>query len=256
MINERQEKIVRLLTIGKRVKINDLVEQLDVSVATIRKDLELLEKENLLKRVYGGAVSITSKGFEAEFMSRELQNKEEKIAIAQQIADMVDDGDTIAIDNGTTTHIIAKYLLQKESLTIVTNSIMAAATLVKGKNCNVYFIGGHLRNIEMATSGILAIETVKKFSVDKSIVGCSGISRTGWITDFHLEECQIRKAMIDISKIAIVAADHSKIGIEAFAKVTGLKEIDTLVTDWNVSKEDVKWLEEYDIEVIKTLKRD
>ena len=251
MINERQEKIMRLISAGKRVKINDLVEKLGVSIATVRKDLEILEKGSMLKRVYGGAVSVAPKGIEAEFLSRELQNREEKIMIAKQIAEMVEDGDTIALDNGTSTQMIAKQLLQKHNLTIITNSIMAAITLINGSNFNVYMVGGQLRGSEMATSGLMSVDIIKQFSVDKAIVGCSGISRNGWITDYNLEESQVKKAMIDIAKITIVAADSSKIGIEAFAKVSSLKNIDTVVSDWKMSEDDVKWLEEYDLHVIR-----
>lgn len=250
MIDERHEKILRLLSIGKRVKIADLVEQLNVSVATIRKDLEILEKANLLKRVYGGAISAEPRGLEMTLNTREHQNHKEKLAIGYKISEMVEDGDTIAIDNGTTTHMVAKHLIHKQNLTIITNSVIIAFTFANHKNSNIYFIGGHLRNDELATSGIIASDTVKKFSVDKAIVGCGGISRSGWVTDFHLEEAHVRKCMIDIAKIAIVAADHSKIGSESFYKVCGLKEIDTLVTDWKISKDDIKWIEENDVQVI------
>jgi DeoR/GlpR family transcriptional regulator of sugar metabolism len=217
------------------VKVTELMKEFDVSIETVRRDLEFLEKKGYLRRVYGGAIPNSPKGIEPEYASREVSNLAEKTAIAEKVLELVEDRDTIAIDLGTTTLEVAKKLVLKKGLTILTNSMPIATVLIANESFKIFLLGGQLRNRELSTSGLLTADFLSHFRVDKAIIGTGGITRKNGITDYHFEEAQVRKKMIDIAETVIAVADYSKIGVSAFTQVCELNEVDVIVTDWNAS---------------------
>lgn len=236
MVHERHDKIIKLINTNRMVKVAELMKEFGVSIETVRRDLEFLEEKGYLKRVYGGAIANSPKGIEPEYSSREVSNLAEKTAIAEKVLELVEDRDTIAIDLGTTTLEVAKKLLSKNGLTILTNSMPIATELIANESFKIFMLGGQLRNREFATSGLLTVEFLSHFRVDKAIIGAGGITLKNGITDYHFEEAYVRKKMIDIAEKVIAVADYSKIGVSAFTKVCELNEVDVIVTDWNVSQ--------------------
>ena len=236
MVHERHERIIKLINTNRMVKVTELMKEFDVSIETVRRDLELLEKKGYLKRVYGGAIPNSPKGVEPSYTSREVSHLTEKTAIAEKVLELVEDRDTVVIDLGTTTLEAAKKLVSKEGLTVLTNSLPIATELIANESFKIFLLGGQLRNRELATSGALSVDFLSHFRVDKAIIGPGGITAKNGITDYHFEEAQVRKKMIDIADTVIAVADYSKIGVSAFTQVCELNEVDIIVTDWNVSQ--------------------
>jgi DeoR/GlpR family transcriptional regulator of sugar metabolism len=250
MVHERHERIIKLINTNRMVKVTDLMKEFDVSIETVRRDLEFLEKKGYLKRVYGGAIPNSPKGIEPAYTSREVSHLTEKTAIAEKVLELVEDRDTIAIDLGTTTLEAAKKLVSKKGLTVLTNSMPIATELIANQSFKVFLLGGQLRNGEFATSGALSVDFLSHFRVDKAIIGPGGVTAKNGITDYHFEEAQVRKKMIDIADTVIAVADYSKIGVSAFTQVCELNEVDVIVTDWNVSQKALQELRTEKTQVI------
>ncbi len=237
MVHERWNGILAQLNEKGFVKVSELTRTFGVSVETIRRDMEALEQRGMLKRVYGGAIRITSKNAEVDYTSREHINIEEKQAIGRKAAELINNGDTIVVDPGTTTIEVVKALRDKKDLTSLTNSIPISLELLKNNSGPVFLLGGQLRDGYYSTSGFLTTGQLQQFSADKAIVGAGGISvRTG-LTDYHVEEAGARKEMIRIADKVILVADSSKLGFSTFIHVCPLDDIDVLVTDWRATPE-------------------
>lgn len=236
MLHDRRNKIVHMISSERMVKASDLTKIFGVSVETIRRDLEYLEERGYLNRVYGGAVIKSMYGLEPDYSSREIKNYTEKVAIGQKAIELVDDGDTIEIDVGTTTLEFARALKGKKKVTVITNSIQIAMTLVDDENIRVIMLGGDVRKGELSTSGFLSENGMALFNVDKVFLGIGGITIDGGVTDYHIEESNLRRHIIERTQKVIGLADHSKFGITAMNKVCGIDKIDAVVTDIKTDK--------------------
>jgi DeoR family transcriptional regulator of aga operon/DeoR family fructose operon transcriptional repressor len=181
---------------------------------------------------------------------------QEKESIGAKCAELIDDGDTLIIDLGTTTLEVAKNLKNKRNLTIITNGVNIALELVKIKDFRVFLAGGQLRSGELTCSGFLTQEFLNNFNVDKTIIGVGGITLEHGITDYHVDEAQVRKIMIKRSNKVIAVTDYSKFGVKAFCHVCPLSKIDVLITDWNVDDRVLRKYRDKKIEVIKAPKPD
>lgn len=257
MLHERLEVIMKMIAENGMVKAADLTKQFGMSIETVRRDLELLEGKGLLKRVYGGAISNDSRGIERIYTRRDCYHIDEKKAIAKRTAEMINDGEAIIIDLGTTTLEVAKCLSDKKHLTILTNSLHVGMEVVKNKSFHVYMLGGELRNGDFSTSGFLTGNSLKHFHVDKAILGASGVSEKNGVTDYHVEEANARRSMIDSAEQNILCVDSSKFGLSALVQVCELSRINTVVTDWKVGTSVVNLFESLNtrLEVSSSLKR-
>lgn len=179
VLYDRREKIIALLNRDGMVKANELVEQYGVSQwRPIRRDLEYLEKRGLVDRVYGGAILRKKRGVEPKIEKRQLEHYEEKKAIlVQRAVDLVEDGEVIAIDLGTTTREFARALVgKKRRLTVITNSIPIALDLSVDENIRVIMVGGEVRKNELSVSGNIADENMRYFQTDKIFLGVGGLT--------------------------------------------------------------------------------
>lgn len=234
---ERYEEILNILDQSKVIKVSELCDYFGVSIETIRRDLEHLESEGHLKRVYGGAISLKKTSAEPSYNARFTINPEEKKAIARKTAELVKDGETLIIDLGTTTLEVAKHLRNKKNLTIITNCLSIAQELVDIPGNRVFLSGGQLRVEELTLSGYLSEDFFKQFNVDKTIIGVGGITIDGGISDYHIDENKVRKIMIEKGEQVIAVADHSKFGVKALINVCSLDKIDILVSDYLLPKD-------------------
>ena len=231
----RQDQILQMLTMRRKITIEDLKNELQVSIETIRRDLKTLEEEGALKRVYGGAILTSPRGVETEYSKRANLNILEKQAIAKRVLDLIHDGDTLAIDVGTTTFEVVKLLGGKSNLTVLTNAVQVALHLLYNTQHKVYLLGGLLRNCEDSTSGAMCVGGLENYCVDKAIISVSGITSAFELTDYFEPENIVRKKMMEIAGQVIILADYSKFGITAFSKLCSLGKADTLVTDWQTA---------------------
>ena len=197
MLQSRREKIAEMIQADRVLKVSDLMRQFDVSIETIRRDLEYLEKQGLLTRVYGGAVLNQKKGKEPLYEQREIKHYAEKAAIAQRAVELIEDGDVLGIDIGTTAREFAKALIGKKKVIVLTNSMPIAEILSEDENIRVIMLGGEVRKGEFSVSGFVAEQVMSRFNLDKYILGIGGLTVENGITDYHIEETNLRRVMLE-----------------------------------------------------------
>ena len=251
MLQERRNKIMEILREDGIVKVSELMKLFDVSIETIRRDLEYLEEHGMLGRVYGGAVPVQPRATEPSYQTREIKHFKEKKAIGERAVELVKDEDVIAVDIGTTTLEFAKALVGKRRVTVITNSMKIAMVLSEDADIRVLMVGGEVRRGEFSVSGFLADNDMGHFITDKYFIGVGGLSLSKGITDYHLEESNLRRIVIKNTQKVIALADYSKIGAVAMNKICGLDQVDTLVTDSNVESFVVEGLRDNNFEVIQ-----
>jgi DeoR/GlpR family transcriptional regulator of sugar metabolism len=246
---ERRNKILEIINREKIIKIKDITSEFNVTIATARRDLDILQEQLYIKRIYGGAALVTPSGTEPLFFTREMENKAEKIAIARAAAEMVVEGDTIMLDIGTTTLEIARNLKKFNNITVVTSSLTIMNELANS-NVTVYSLGGKIRPHELSLSGSIAINSLEKFFIQKAFIGAAGVTFNEGISDFNYEEAQVRFTAIKRAKQAILVVDSTKFGNNAFAITCPLEYFHTIITDNNLPKSFVDGIQDRKINLI------
>jgi DeoR/GlpR family transcriptional regulator of sugar metabolism len=249
---ERRQKILQLIETHGSVDVSDLCTRFGVSEMTIRRDLSDLQSKGLLRRVRGGAVNARGRSYEPPFLIRAMEHRAEKARIGQVAAALISDGDSVALDVGTTTLEIARHLEGRQNLTIVTPSLHIANVLASQPGIRLILTGGILRPDELSLIGSMAERAFHDFYVDKLFLGIGAIDLQAGLTEFNLEDAQVKRAMLGTAKECIVVADSSKFGRIAFVAAASLKDVDKIVTDSALDPQVAEQLRELDIEVILT----
>lgn len=250
LTEERRQSILQILASEGAVSVTNLCERLNVSKMTIRRDLRLLEERGLLRRVRGGAISGRGRSFEPPFLLRAGEHQVEKELIGKCAGAMVKEGDSIALDVGTTTLEVARHLRGKTDLTVITASLPIANLLANQAGIRLIVTGGILRSGEQSLIGEVAIRTLREFYVDKAFIGAGGITSKEGLTEYNVEDAQVKKALLWCAKERIVVIDSSKFGRVAFAAVAPLNEVDTIVTDRLPEARFLSALQEIGIKII------
>jgi len=252
--NLRREKIIELLEQTGEVNVVQLAMLFDVSQVTIRSDLNEMAEANLLKRVHSGAISIKTAGkayYEATFNERMNINKLEKIKIAKACASLINDGDTIIIDSGTTALYLAKELSLRSNLTIVTNAMLVAQELLYNRSVKVILLGGDVDYYHQFTYGNDTITQLHRYRADKFILSTDGIDVKCGLTTYHHLEAEVSRSMMDRVNQVIAIADHSKIGREGFAYIAPIAKVNLIITDVQAHKSsELEKIKQEKIEVI------
>ena len=246
---DRRNQIIDMITQQRTVKNTELMERFDISIETVRRDLEYLEQQGYLRRVYGGAVLSAAIGSEPEYASRAQLQSKEKNAIAAAAVELISPAETVYLGVGTTVQCMAQYIKNFSSITVFTNALRTAVELSENPGCSVILPGGQLRAKELTLSGFPSEENFAHFNVDKAFIGIGGITEAG-ITDFHIGEARLHNQLIKNARQAIVLTDSSKLGVRAMNNVCGLEDIDILVTDSKAPRHLVKVFEQAGIRVI------
>ncbi len=249
---ERKTAILDWLQADGKVNAADVARHLDVSMETIRRDLDVLEKDGYLKRVHGGAVKVNFQLGEPPFIQRRQVRQEEKKKVAQRAAQLVKDGDTIIMGGGTTILEMAHCIRGVNKVTILTISLPTAHVLLDLLNQglfhgNVILLGGELNAEQYSSHGTVCEKMMDLFCVNKAFISPGGISVSG-VMEYTLEESAISSKMIQVAKETIIVADHSKIGVEALCKFSQLDQIHAIVCDqeapssWKPYLENIDWI--------------
>ncbi|WP_054957874.1 DeoR/GlpR family DNA-binding transcription regulator [Paenibacillus dakarensis] len=228
LTEERYRLILERLQEQGVVKLQELVELLNASESTVRRDLVDLEAKNLLKRVHGGASLMMQKSIELGMDEKTFKNIHEKNVTAKRAAERIQDGDCIYLDAGTTTLAMIPYIKAKE-ITVVTNGLSHVDALVS-RNIRSYLLGGLMKIHTKAVVGSIAIQNMEQFRCDKSFIGTNGIDVKMGYTTPDPEEALLKRTAHNASGETYVLADSSKFGKITFAKMFDLEEA-TLVTD-------------------------
>lgn len=228
---ERRKEILMKLQAERRVVVSELSQLYDVSEETIRRDLEKLVNDGVAIKSYGGAVINENSNLEIPFNIRKNRNVIGKQRIAEQIAKMVKDGESIMLDASSTAVYIAKALKEKKNLTIITNSIEIIIELLDMPEWNVFSTGGLTREGSFALVGPQTDKMLKSFHVDKAIISSKGIGKDKSITDSDELHANNKLTMLESAGTRILAVDKSKFGNTAFTAIGSLDDITTVVTD-------------------------
>jgi DeoR/GlpR family transcriptional regulator of sugar metabolism len=247
---DRLDQIRRELNEVGQVSVGDLSRRLGVTEETIRRDLERLESEGVLKRTYGGAILNPAQQAQSDtqFDKRVSRSAEEKRVIALKVLPLVENVSTIAIDSSTTAVESVKQLANREDMTLLTNSVAALRVLETG-SLHVVLTGGEFNRETLSLRGDAAKRALDQYHIDTLLFSCKGID-SGGTYDTRPEEVEMKQRLMERSGRLILLADHTKFGKTAFVKLASLDAISCIVTD---RKPDDKWcnvMREHDIRLV------
>lgn len=245
---ERQKIIVDFLAEHGFVSVAELCQMFSVSEMTIRRDMAELEKQGLLQRTHGGATVTEAAFFQISFKAKLTQFVQEKERIGRVAAKMVQDGDVVILDSGSTTTQVAKHLKDKR-ITIVTNALNIASELLDCPQIEIHVAGGLLKKLPINLVGPQTIAFFKEVRGDKFFLGVEGVDVNGGLTVPDVIEAHTKRAMISCADQTIVVADHSKLGRNTLSTIVPLTEADFLITGKEAAEETVQQLGQQ-IEVI------
>jgi DeoR family transcriptional regulator, fructose operon transcriptional repressor len=232
LAEERRFRISEILGRERSVTASELIRMLGVTAATIRRDLAVLEKEGVLVRSHGGAVSRTSStNFQPSYEALGRSNRAEKQAIAREAERLILDGETVFLEGSTTVYELARRLLHRNRLTVITNSPPIVEQFQHSQHVSVISTGGELQKDVFYLSGVWAQRALSEIRVDKAVLGVSAIDPAYGISTASQAEAQIKKMILKAARVSIALADHSKFGNQGFAYVGPTTDIDVLVTD-------------------------
>lgn len=251
LAEERRFQIREILVAQRTVAASDLCEKLNVTAATIRRDLAALEHEGVLVRSHGGAVSrMSSTNFQPSYDALLRTNSEEKREIARAAEQLILDGDTIFLEGSTTVFELARHLIHRQRLTVVTNSPTIVCELQRSPGVTVLCTGGDLQKDTFYLSGEWAQRALAEIRLDKAILGVSAIDPQYGVSTASHAEAQIKKIVSKAAKTRIALADHGKFCKQAFAYVGPVTDINILVTDSGTDPKCIKELRDSGLQVI------
>ncbi len=239
-LSERKRIILDKLSQTGTISVSDLAEELGLSEVTIRSDLKELEEKGWLQRTRGGAAP----AFHRDILERQRLHIDEKHAIARAAAELVQDGDVIMIEAGTTTALIARYLIGKRDIHIVTNSTLVFSYARMSPALQITMTGGEFRRPTESLVGPIALETINRLNVRLAFVGTDGFSLHRGMTTHLVEGGEIVKAMKAHAEQTILVADSSKYGKVGFVTVLPLREVAMIITDKKLSPQGADELRE------------
>ncbi len=243
----RRAEILDLLTRNGFLDVPSLQREFGRSEATIRRDLEQLQREGRLRRTHGGAVL---EGFrERPLTTKVTERVAEKEAIARAAVQMVPDGAAVGIVGGTTTQQVARALATRRDLTVVTNALNIAIELASNE-VHVIVTGGELRKETFELVGPIAEPAANQLHMDLIFVGVDGISVDGGLTTHNPVEARVDRVLLDRANEVVVVADHTKLGRKTFARIAPLDVVHTLITDEKADTTVVRELERAGIRVV------
>ncbi len=246
---ERRQQIMDILLRDQKVYVAELAKHFAVTEETIRRDLEKLEQQNLLRRSYGGAVPTGQTREDLSFDNRTIRNKEEKSEIALKALPLINDGDTIMTDSSTTCLTLMQHMQNKKNLTIITNSVHILSDFDKIP-FQLIFSGGVLRPHAFALVGASACATLAKYYVDLAILSCKSIDMANGIMESNEDESLVKYTMIQQARKTILLADHTKWDKTSFIKTCDITDVACIVTNRKPRDPWLEYLEERNIDLL------
>lgn len=247
---QRREKILELLKEDGSAKVIKLAKIFKVSEVTIRQDLEKLEKDDFIIREHGGAFLKNVENNVKSFTLLNQDNIDKKRIIGKKAAELIEMGETIILDSGSTTTEIARNLIGRKGITVITNALNIAMMLGAEPGIEVVVTGGEFKPPTLSLTGQKAAAFFEDINVHKLFLATAGISLRSGLTYPSLSDIVVKKAMIDASDITYLVADSTKIGKNAFASLGALSLIDYIITDASVDEKRTQILRDHDIEFI------
>jgi DeoR/GlpR family transcriptional regulator of sugar metabolism len=231
MLNERHNKILKILSKDDQTSVTDLAEKLEVSAVTIRQDLSLLETEGFLRRVHGGAVLKDSD----DLANRLGINFEKKLRIARLAASFVNEGETILIESGSVNALLARELVKTKKVTILTTNIFIARQFRKNEQPNIIILGGIYQPDSETLVGKITKACIDQVNIDKAFLGIDGYSAQAGFTLKDLFRAEVSAYIIQKAKDVFIVSDSSKFGKTELTNICYPADIQHIVTDNELS---------------------
>jgi DeoR family transcriptional regulator of aga operon len=228
---QRQQLILDIIQEAQQVTVSELNGRFAVSEVTIRRDLRELAEQGALRRAHGGALAVPQTPLETPVAERMLWTERCKACIGRAAAEMITDGMSVFLGSGSTTAYVARNLISRHGLTVVTNAINIAVEFVTAEDSTVVVTGGLMRTSELSLIGHITELALQEVRVDKAIIGMRAISLKAGMTNDYLPEVMTDRTIIGLAPELIVVADHTKFGQVTSAYVAPVERISTLVTD-------------------------
>lgn len=249
---ERQQAIAAQVIAHGRASVAELAQTFDVTTETVRRDLAVLDRAGVLRRVHGGAVPTRALHLvEPSVDEREATRAGHKRAVARAAAEFFpQSGSTVLFDAGTTTARLAALLPADRDLMTVTNSVPVAARLAGLGSVSLQLLGGRVRGLTQACVGEQVLDTLASLRVDIAFIGANGITVRHGLSTPDPDEAAVKRAMVACANFVVVVADSSKVGREEFVSFAGLDALDVLVTDSEISEKDRAALTDGGLEVV------
>lgn len=244
-MNERQLSILNKVTTSTKINVANLAKEFGVSQVTIRQDLKTLESNGMLKRFHGGAMPVS----DDDMMKRLSYNYEVKLAIAKEAASLVKNGETVLIESGSTNVLFAVELTKKTDVTIITNSAFICRYIRDMGNTKIVLLGGDYQQESEVLVGPLTVNSLKQFFVDKVFIGVDGFSKKVGFTCVNMMRAEVARNMALQANHVIVLTDSTKFSSLGVSRQFTPEEVSTVITDKNITEEELAILEEFNIEV-------
>lgn len=235
LAKDRRDQLLAIIRQRGFASLPELVSQLEVSESTVRRDLELLEEGGSAKRTHGGVFYTGDTPQFPHFRDRQSSEWDKKQAIAERMAELVDDGDTVLLDGGSTTYEVARLLVGRP-LQVVTNSMPVANLLASNTNIDLVILGGYVHSRSGTTMGPYAKNMLQQINVRKAILSVAAINEDG-LYNSNVMQVETQQAMIAAADEVAIVADSTKFGHRSLAHVCELGEIEKMVVDDELSSE-------------------
>jgi DeoR family transcriptional regulator of aga operon len=246
---ERRREILDALHRDGRVLVKDLARRFQTSQITIRKDLEFLDGQGVIQRTHGGALPLRAGALlDPTVREKEKLHRKQKMQIALAASRLVEEGQSVLLDSGTTTMAIARALKGMAQLTVITNALNIAAELA-GTHIDVILTGGMLRKNSFSLVGPLAERTLRQLSADVLFLGVDGFDTKVGLFTPNLLESEVNRAMVEISRRTIAVCDSSKFGRRSLCNIMPVTMVHEVITDKQIPKADLAALKDAGIEV-------
>ena len=228
---ERQKNLIDLLSANSVMTISDLAMHLDSSMMTIRRDLDDLEKKGTVKKIHGGALLVRHEPEQPPFQQRVKEYEQEKYRIGKAASEMITKGSIVFFDAGTTSLAIIEHIPDDIEFTAITPGILTAAALCAKPKANTIIIGGNVHPTSFSSTNYIAVDLIRKFNADIAFISTKAITLSEGTFEAQLPLIEVKKAIVDSSRKAVLLADHSKFESKSLCFSIPIEDIDTIITD-------------------------
>lgn len=235
---QRQEQLIKILEKDGIMRISELAEMLSSSMMTIRRDLDSLEEEGIVKRIHGGVIlSQRTEGLQPTFYERVEEFKAEKDKIGAEAASRISPGDIVFFDAGTTTLAIVRHIPDNLEFTAITTGLLTAAALASKPNINLIEIGGNIHKTSFSAVNYMAVDMIRKFHANKAFISTKAFDLPYGTFEAQMSLIEVKKAMVESSKEVILLADHSKFNSKSLTHAVSVSDIHEIISDTSLHKD-------------------
>jgi DeoR/GlpR family transcriptional regulator of sugar metabolism len=248
---ERRQWLVEHARTAGRLDVAEVSDVLNVAVETIRRDLNALESHGLLRRVHGGAIPVERVGFEGALATRAVRMREEKARLAKAAIDLLEDAESIYLDEGSTAQGLVDRLPLDRPLTVVTNALPTAVALAARSNVNLLMLGGRVRGHTLGTVDHWATRMLDDLVIDLAFLGTNGISVERGLTTPDPAVAAVKSAAVSAARRRVLLADRSKFGVDSFCRFARVQDLEAIVTDSEFDADEARAYESLGVRVVQ-----